>query len=97
MLSRIFEKGIHLEKYCKISLWQGQKGVPKGPNCLNYKEVILKLASDFLTTKLNPGRKWYMPSELISLHPGPYGENGGQNKVIATQLSCQYYFPHSPS
>ena len=30
-----------------------------------------------------------MPSNLVSLHPGPYRENGEQNKVTATQLSYQ--------
>ena len=96
MLSRVYEKDTHLEKYCKSSVWQGQKGVPIRPNCLNDREIIFKLASDFLTTKLNPGRKWYMPSKSINLHPGPYGENGGQNKVTATQLSYQKITFHIP-
>lgn len=30
-----------------------------------------------------------MSLQLIDFYHGPYGENGGQNKVIATQLRCQ--------
>lgn len=30
-----------------------------------------------------------MSSQLINFYCGLYGENGGQNKVIATQLRCQ--------
>lgn len=30
-----------------------------------------------------------MSSQMTNLHPGPYGQNGGQKKVIATQLRCK--------
>lgn len=35
-----------------------------------------------------------MPSNLVSFHPGPHGENGEQNKVTATQLSYQEVTSH---